>query len=448
MSFIIDGSNEGFEDNLALFTVPPVETGIQDVYVKDFRPVGVVSGRSVLEFDIPNNSSDYIMFYKARINLTLKINNDSGKSITNEDTVALINCPAASIFNQLDVSLQQKLITSSVGSNYPYKAILDILLESGVNDHLSWLAIGGFIKDTPNVMDDSCLKANSGLVDRNEFTKNGKIAKFTSNLFMDIASQKRLIINGVGINIKFYPARDEFRLMYEQYKDPPTSGDDDRCNKSSKYFTVEILDASLSIPFVKIHPGLITEHDKMIRKSPAVYPFIKSDIKAFNIPVNSYSWTGENIFQDLVPKRLVIALVSSAAYSGNSEKNPFNFAHYDLNHLSFQVNGQNAPGPPIEPNFEKNHVFSGYSTLFECMPPWQKEAPAIEFFDYPRGYTIYVLDLEKSKGLEFVNPVRRGNTRLSVRFQKSLPEPVTLLAYGTFDSLMNIDVARNVITQN
>lgn len=463
MAFVIDGAAEGFQDNLALFTVPPVETGIQDIYVKEFRPVGVISGSSVLEFDIQNNSSDYIMLDKARINLSLKINNEEGSPIGEQDKVCLVNCPGGSIFRQVDLNLQQTLITSSIGTNYPYKVILDILLNTGVNDQLSWLGIGGYVKDTAGVLDDFEGSANTGYIQREEFTKNGKTGMFSCKLFADITNQKRLILNGVPINIKLFPATDTFRLMYKTLEnqlsqlspldemnseETPIKKFKSIPSRTSKHYSVQISDASLSIPFVKIHPGLITQHNEMISKSPAIYPFERSDIKAFNIPINSYSWSMENIFQDCIPKKLVIAFVASSAYSGNNQKNPFNFHHFDLNYLSFQVNGQNAPAQALQPNFETNHAVRSYATLFESAPPWQKESSAIGYFEYLRGYTIYILDLEKSKGLEFTNPVRKGNTSISVRFAKALPEPVTVLAYGTFDSLLNIDVARNVIVQS
>lgn len=467
MAFVIDGAPEGFQDNLALFTVPPVETGIQDIYVKEFRPVGVVSGSSVLEFDVQNNSSDYIMLDKARINLSLKIINDEGKPIGEQDVVSLINCPGGSIFRQVDLNLQQTLISSSIGTNYPYKVMFDLLLSCGVNDQLSWLSIGGYSKDTAGLLDDFDGSGNTGFIQRQEFTKNGKTGMFSCKLFLDITNQKRFILNGVPINIKLFPACDTFRLMYKTYEetyegqfissipvsdvdlDPPaTKKLKSTPVRSSKYYSVHISDASLSIPFVKIHPGLITQHNEMISKSPAIYPFERSDIKAFNIPINSYSWSMENLFQDSIPKKLVIAFVASTAYSGNNQRNPFKFHHFDLNYLNFQVNGQNAPAQPLQPNFDEKHAVRSYATLFESAPPWQKEASSISYLEYLAGYTIFVLDLEKSKGQDFTNPVKKGNTSISVRFKKALPEPVTVLAYGTFDSLMNIDVARNVIVQS
>lgn len=148
-----------------------------------------------------------------------------------------------------------------------------------MNDHLSWLSIGGFSKDSSNMMDDACLSGNAGLIEQSKFAENGKVAKFSTNLFMDIAKQKRLLINGVPINMKFYPGRDEFRLMYEKYSPPGRhiaqeegqSSSPLTCNNVSQYYTLEIVDASLSLPFVKVHPGLITQYNTVIDFFPFLH---------------------------------------------------------------------------------------------------------------------------------------------------------------------------------
>lgn len=53
------------------------------------------------------------------------------KILNEKETVALINLPLHSMWNQVDISLQQQIITSSVSNNYAYKAYIDMLLKHG-----------------------------------------------------------------------------------------------------------------------------------------------------------------------------------------------------------------------------------------------------------------------------------------------------------------------------
>ena len=40
MSFVLNNAPEGFDERLAFFNVPPVETAIEDIYYKEYRPTG------------------------------------------------------------------------------------------------------------------------------------------------------------------------------------------------------------------------------------------------------------------------------------------------------------------------------------------------------------------------------------------------------------------------
>ena len=88
-----------------------------------------------------------------------------------------------------------------------------------------------------------------------------------------------------------------------------------------------------------------------VKEKAALYPFMRSDIRIFNIPSGTHAWTVDNVFQDSVPSKLVVGLVSGAGYSGSYQKNPFNFDHVKLTYLDFLVQGQSKSGPPFQPDY-------------------------------------------------------------------------------------------------
>ena len=129
------------------------------------------------------------------------------------------------------------------------------------------------------------------------------------------------------------------------------------------------------------------------------------------------------------------------------KKTTYNFKNYGVNYLDFQVDGQSNGSQVLHPDYANNNYVEEYSRLFECMPPHQKEPPNISYEDYKDGYCNYVFDLEKSKDQTYSNPLRRGQTRLTVKFSNALTEPVTALVYGSFEALMKVDESRNVIVE-
>ena len=85
-----------------------------------------------LEFDIPGNSATYIDLNRSRLRVGLRIVTGEDKPVTEADKVCLANLGLQS--RQVDIKLNQRLITASVGSYYPYKAYLDALLNSNIED--------------------------------------------------------------------------------------------------------------------------------------------------------------------------------------------------------------------------------------------------------------------------------------------------------------------------
>ena len=129
MAFKFDGSQEGFEASLDLFKPPPVNTAVYRRDWVSYRPVSQITKGSPIQFTIPGTSSDYSDLKKTLLYVKVRIRKQNGQAITDEDKVAFSNLTLQSLFRQVDLSLQQQVMTSGVGLNYSYKAMLDTLLQ-------------------------------------------------------------------------------------------------------------------------------------------------------------------------------------------------------------------------------------------------------------------------------------------------------------------------------
>jgi hypothetical protein len=90
-----------------------------------------------LEFLIPPESVGYMDLRRSTLKIKLRLTNALGQPVAKDANLGLVNLPLQAVFSQVDCSLQQTSVTQT-GTNYPYKAYIDTLLETGANDRVLW----------------------------------------------------------------------------------------------------------------------------------------------------------------------------------------------------------------------------------------------------------------------------------------------------------------------
>ena len=121
-------------------------------------------------------------------------------------------------------------------------------------------------------------------------------------LFLDLFQQSRLLVNGVSIGLKLWPSLDSFRIM------------SDSVNPDEK---VQLVDVRFKLCVQRLNGGVLVAHEKLFQNQPALYPYLRSEIKTASIAPGQYGFNADDIFQGLVPRKLVVGLVSSTAYTGD-----------------------------------------------------------------------------------------------------------------------------------
>ena len=374
--------------SLSLFQPPPVEKTIEKEEWIEYRPIGQISQGSTIEFNIPQNSTNYIDLKKTRLYIKAKIVKPDGKAAVEdekedkedaeEDKVAFVNLTLHALFRQVDVNLQQKCISPDVSVSYPYKAMLDVLLHTGHDVKESQLQTELYYKDSSGAMDatDPMTGGNGGLLERYTLTMDGLEVSMEGPIHMDICQQSRAILNGVQITVKLYPSSDDFRLM---------AGD-------KVLYRVAITDAVLKVCNVKVYPDVMIAHNDALKLGEALYPISQSKVKTATIPKGSFTHTIDGLFNGDVPSSLVVGLVSSEAYAGSYAKNYANFKHFNLNYLSFSSDGNSIPAAPFQPDYVSGEYTAEFLSLFLNHYP-QHAGNFITREDYPFGYCIYVFNI-------------------------------------------------------
>ena len=348
-----------------------------------------------------------------------------------DSDVTFIQAILYTLWRQMDIVLQQKCVTSGVNIHNAYKAVIDIILDASVDAKSSYLMSSGYYKDVGAVHSSSLFstKTNDGLIARNKLTSGGRIASFEGAIISDICQQERAIINGVDIQIKLYPNTNAFCLL---------------TGKKGVKYRIIIRDIYIKMCMVNLNPAVLIAQSEVLQSTPALYPYIESQIKSYNVSQGEYSISLEDMFQSWVPSELILCMVESKAYSGDYNSNPMYFKHLNTNYISLTVDGKNIPGNPLQPNFGTKSYHQCYSTLFPNNS-FKNTTNGITYVEFSKGYTIIVFRISQRESHELVNLKTKGLVRLDIRFDKPLREANTIIVYGKFPSILQIDSSRNVI---
>ena len=415
--------NDCHQAQLNLFTKTPSDKSLKSKEWIEYKPTNQINDTSAINFSITAQSSAYVDLKSSVLNVKLRLTNGDGTPMNEAIVAGLVISPLHSIFRQVDVTFQQTPLSHS-GNNYPFKAYIDTILKTNENVQKGELTSQLFYKDVGPDTDDAKSGPNSGLFNRSLATEGGKVVDLEGSLLIDVFQQPKLLLNGVSIGIKLWPSLDSFRLV----TDTPKAD-----------LKVQIVDASFRLCVQRIDGGLMIAHEKMIKIEPAIYPYLKSDIKTTSLASGQYSFSVDDVFQGLVPCKLIVGLVSSAAYMGDYRKNPFYFRDYDCSLVGFYVDGQSYPSQPLRSNYEANQYIDSYRTL----TTFRKDVN-IDRYDFTEGYCLYVLEVDPYYSF---NTKRKGHCRLEMKFAKSLPESVTLILYATFPEILHIDASRSVFVR-
>lgn len=361
---------------------------------------------------------------RSTLRVKLRLTDSADNPIAKDENVGFINGALNSLFSQVECFLQQTAV-EHIQTNYSYKAYIDTLLPNSGEDKVE-LDSQVFVKDSAGYHDDADVRqgANSGLFIRSLCTDAGHILEVEGPIHLDIFQQKRLIINGVSLSLKCNQSKNAFRLMSS--------------NDGASY-KVQILDAGFKLCLQKPNAGVLMAHSKLIGDAAAIYPYVNSNLKTASLSKGEYSHTQNNLFLGEIPSKLIVGLVSSAAYEGDYKRSPFNFQAFDCNFLALYVDGQSYPAKPLQPNFLGKNCTEAYRTLTAI-----RRDVNISLSDYRGGCALFVLNVDDN--VDF-NTKRKGDCRLEIRFGTALPESVTVLMYSKFPIILQIDESRSVLLQ-
>ena len=336
MAFVHYESQECTKSELDLFTIPATQTSIIKGQWIEYHPLSNITDTGPIELNVSGTGEEYLDLAKTQLFVKAKITKANGDNLDPNTQVGPVNLFLHSLFSQVDVSLNERLISLSTNT-YPYRAMIETLLNYGEDAKSSQLSMALFYKDTPGKMDAvnpvaDDADANLGLKARYVFTQNSNTVDMMGPIHSDIFFKDRLILNAVNLRLKLNRAKNYFCLV------SPTPG---------AAFKVVITEAILYVRKVKVASSVTLGHAAALKETTAKYPIRRVDCKVLSIPGGFSSFTPDNLFLGHIPKRLVLVLVDAAVFNGSYASNPYNFKHHSLPQVGVYVDGEQIPRKPL-----------------------------------------------------------------------------------------------------
>lgn len=438
---------------LDLFNVPPTQVAIDEGYWDDIKPHPNFQ-KGTVTFDIPGDSNNYLSLSDSELWVTVSLRNTNNSNEFDSEKLEKLG-PVNNLFHclysQVQVSLNNSEVENS-NSVYPYRAYIENLLCYGREAKETFLQQEMFIKDKPGTMGPvfskvgqpnatppvAAVVGNDGFEKRIEKfvklidgTKRAKTIQLRGRIHSDLFNMNKYMLSNVGVQVKLTRQRPEFYLM----------GDPEQVSKS----TIQIEDCFMRVRRVKVSPSIMYHHAMELERTTAKYPIKRVMVKYFALPFRASKTSISQVHSGILPSRVIVGFVPTAAFDGSADLNPYDFRHMNLTSLKLKVTSKNLPySSGLDLDFKNDMYMQGYNSLYQNI---RESANDISYDDYKDGYTLFAFNLSPdlcADGEQF-SELKDGSLDLDVDFEKLPEDSITAVFYLEFDNVIEITKQRNVL---
>ena len=431
------------KSELELFSLPPTQTIINESNYVKYYPITALERGGPIEFKIITSDRDYIDPSHILLCTRNSIQNADGSAfarpteaqpqIPNASRVFPINYFHATQFKQVEIYLNGKLVTSS-NNLYAYKAYLEMLLCYDKQTKTEQLEMGCFYKQDENLDEHIQVAGNNAsnsVHKRWDLSSYGKTFETVGRIHTELCNQGKLIPGNNEIRIRFHRNDVNFSLMGSQ--------------ENHKY-AINIDTAFLFVRHVVVSDSVREAHQLALERKHLKYPVRKIEMNFFTKGASRNDISETNLVTGVLPRKVIIGLVSSLAFSGSLHENPFNFQPFAIRNIILRKNGQSVPFEQIDVNVDDNLVMQGYMALLQSTGRLFKNSSMdITLENFKNGHTLFGFDIapDESSGNNF-ELQEEGRLSLEIKLARALQNSVTIIVYLEYDAVIEIDKDRNV----
>ena len=107
-------------------------------------------------------------------------------------------------------------------------------------------------------------------------------------------------------------------------------------------YSIQILDANLYVNKLTLSPTSLVKHNQLLSSRGAQYSGLRFEIRMRTV-TDGELVVDHTPFSGTLPRRVYLAMVTTAAMEGDIQTNPFNFQMFNLASIEFLVNDLSVP---------------------------------------------------------------------------------------------------------
>lgn len=437
----IDAQSENaFHSALNIFTVPPTNVSIHKSQIRELLPLNSVD-TSPYEFRVFSDNQ-WMDLSKTYLYLELELQKqkegeDEWTKLDAADTdVGFKQAVGQSFISQLTMSINSTDVYDST-KLYPYLSYIknELFYPPSMKD--SWLTASGYYRDTRKDNRDS-----AGFKKRVEMAREGRHAEVMARLDFDLANQNLYLLNNLDVVFKIFKNQDRYLIHHL----PATN----QVDAVQYQYRVKVHNVRLYFKAIDVQPSLnLSVHDTL-EKMTAKYPIRRTEIRSTQLVTGRTDYT-YNVFTNVVPRRMVVAMTDNVAYNGDIHRDPFNFRPFDVQEITIHANGQTYPANPYRMRWDEDVDSTNYLRAYVDMQDATRNTinltNGITQDQYRNGWTFFVFTLtstlEDCDGFELI---QNSTTTVQLKFNKPIDSDVQLICIGEFDQILSIDHNRIAVS--
>lgn len=466
MSIIHHESDECSTSPLEWFQVNPTHTAIENSLDVEYQSSTSLRDGAAVVFTVLESTNEYTDLENTKLYIKFKIVRADGSDLTAADVVAPVNDLFNSMWSNIEVSFNDRLVSHS-NNIHGYTSMISHLVHDSDESLKSERSTRLIYKDTPNqhdvtearlankdeeipgydmeqleddadgnkafrVIPADSVVGNNGLYQRYMQTRNSRSVEMLGRLRINLFEQERYLPTGIKIHIQMHRQKDRYCLMSAE---------------GGNNYRIKLEKAILTVRRVKPSPGVLLGHADAMKRTPAKYPITRKECVTIAVPAGMRVVNEDNIFRGQLPTRVVICMVDGAAYAGAYHLNPYNFKHFNFRLMQLFSDGYPVQSQPLKPTFDEESFIHCYETLYRGLNKINGERSSIiKRHDWPRGYSLVAYDLtpDMDSTDNHYAPIKHGNLRLQIEFADALAATINVLVYAEFENILEITGDKNI----
>lgn len=373
------------------------------------------------EFEFHPEANSFIHLSSIYMTVKAKIKLADGKNLEAADNhnVGAINNFINSVWRQIDVKLNERIINEGSSTHIGYKSMLETVL-SYSSSTANKLEAAGFFAPKTKSCDKPYTKSK-------QWFAQSTTVDFTGTPCIDFLRSDNHLAPGNKLSLIFHPTSDDFIIH----------------TSSTKKYKLEIVD-------VKMYCRRIFVEERHLPKvihptNPKKYETTHLELLTFTIPEKLRLWSTKLFTNREKPKHLVIAQIKQSSFVGNIKTDPYVFEHNNLNHLNFKIGNKCITGVPLKPDFKGGLYAREYLRLFmEAGKTRMTQSMLINLDQFETSQCLFPFDLtpDNCNGAHqhvIDKEDQKEIWELEIGYQTPLPSTMTILVMASFDNVITID---------